>query len=1282
MVLPVSQDTQITSAVPTAESAAPRLPRRWRRRILTGLLILYFLFGAVILVLRYGVLPDIERWRAPIAQQATAALGVPVGIASIEADWSGLRPRLHLKEVVLRDAEGEPALVLPQVDATLAWSSLFKLKPYFHRLEVLAPELHIARDAAGGFSVAGLPVTASGEDDGEVVHWLMAQRQIVIRRATVEWRDAMRQAPPLRLADVNFRLVKGFGRHSAGLTMAPEGPLAERVDLRVDLREFDEQAPAAWTGRIFASVTRAALDSLHAWVDVPAGLTGFGDARVWVDLLDGKPTQATADLALREAHAQLDASLPELSLNRLGGRISAKRSTTEMVVSTRGLALETGDGVVVDPTDLRISRSGAGARELTRFEVNQLDLAALSALASHLPLEAAMRDRLAAIAPTGRFRQVALQWTGDAAAPSAWQVSADFDGVGMQSRDSVPGLGGVSGRIAGNQSAGRFQFDSKDMALDLPAVFEAPLGFDTLFADGGWQRREGAMRIALDKARFTNADADGEASGYYEPVAGGPGVIDLQARLSEADGTSVWRYMPKVVNLDTRQWLRDSITAGRGHDVRLRLQGDLADFPYREGGGIFLITGKISSAKLDYASAWPKIEAIEGGLRFEGARMEITASQGRIFGVRLGKVKVVLPDLDVPDEVITITGVASGGTQDFLRFVGDSPVRERIDGFTDDMRAEGDGSLDLKLVLPLRHVVDTEVVGRYRFKDNALTVVPGLAPIVEAAGTVNFSASELSIPQATGKLFGKPMTLSAATLADRGVRFDAAGAAQMSAVSAAYPLPVWAHLSGETAWSAQITVRGRQADVVVEAPLTGVSSSLPSPFNKSATEAWPTRVALQMQPGQPVRLDASLADRASAQVEIARGKDAAAPRGGVGIGAPAPASERGVQVVIQQPHVDVDAWRMALSAASAPGTLSLPLAGVKLNTPHLSVSGLDLTAVAAEARQSDDGWRVTLKAKEAAGVVDWLQAGEGSVHARFSHVLLGKGADGAAGASDFKPPESLPALNVVVERFGLHGLELGRLDVQAFNRDGLWHLNRLTLGSPDGVLAGTGLWWPQAPAKTELDFTLESPDVGALLKRLGYADAVQGGYAMLGGKVAWQGAPTDVDVASMKGALTLSAEKGQFRKLEPGVGRLLGVLSLQSLPRRITLDFRDVFSEGFAFDSISGSIDVDQGVLRTDPLEIRGPAAKVLMSGSASVPNETQNLHVTVQPTLSETVAVGAALGAVNPVAGVVTYLVQKALKDPLEKVFAFEYDITGTWTEPVVTKTSSAPPKSGAGSQ
>ncbi|TAH51817.1 MAG: TIGR02099 family protein, partial [Betaproteobacteria bacterium] len=129
----------------------------------------------------------------------------------------------------------------------------------------------------------------------------------------------------------------------------------------------------------------------------------------------------------------------------------------------------------------------------------------------------------------------------------------------------------------------------------------------------------------------------------------------------------------------------------------------------------------------------------------------------------------------------------------------------------------------------------------------------------------------------------------------------------------------------------------------------------------------------------------------------------------------------------------------------------------------------------------------------------------------------------------------------------------------------------------------------------------------------------------------------------------------------------------QSLPRRITLDFRDVFSSGFAFDRISGSIDVAKGVLRTDDLEIRGPAARIRMRGVADIEAETQDLKVAVQPTLSESVAVGAAAGLVNPVAGVVAYVAQKVLSDPIEKFFAYEYVITGTWADPVVSKSGSA---------
>ena len=164
---------------------------------------------------------------------------------------------------------------------------------------------------------------------------------------------------------------------------------------------------------------------------------------------------------------------------------------------------------------------------------------------------------------------------------------------------------------------------------------------------------------------------------------------------------------------------------------------------------------------------------------------------------------------------------------------------------------------------------------------------------------------------------------------------------------------------------------------------------------------------------------------------------------------------------------------------------------------------------------------------------------------------------------------------------------------------------------------------------------------------------------------------TSIDYPSLAGELTLAVSSGQFNKLEPGVGRLLGVLSLQALPRRISLDFRDVFSDGFAFDSISGSMKVAQGVIRTEDLGIRGPSAKVQMSGSTDLAAETQDLRVRVQPTLSESVALGAAIA--NPVAGVAALVAQKVFKDPIEKIFSYEYGVSGTWSDPQVVKLAAA---------
>jgi uncharacterized protein YhdP len=154
------------------------------------------------------------------------------------------------------------------------------------------------------------------------------------------------------------------------------------------------------------------------------------------------------------------------------------------------------------------------------------------------------------------------------------------------------------------------------------------------------------------------------------------------------------------------------------------------------------------------------------------------------------------------------------------------------------------------------------------------------------------------------------------------------------------------------------------------------------------------------------------------------------------------------------------------------------------------------------------------------------------------------------------------------------------------------------------------------------------------------------------------------------------SEAGQFLKADPGVGRLLGVLSLQSLPRRITLDFRDVFSDGFAFDSINGDVQIAAGIMSTTDLRMVGPAATVDISGSVDIARETQQLRVRVLPALSTSISAGAAaLFIANPLVGAAvgagTLLAQKVLKDPFEQLFSYEYAVTGGWSDPIVERVS-----------
>ena len=310
---------------------------------------------------------------------------------------------------------------------------------------------------------------------------------------------------------------------------------------------------------------------------------------------------------------------------------------------------------------------------------------------------------------------------------------------------------------------------------------------------------------------------------------------------------------------------------------------------------------------------------------------------------------------------------------------------------------------------------------------------------------------------------------------------------------------------------------------------------------------------------------------------------------------------------------------------------------------------------------------MAIESQEITGSAEWQSAGAGKIIARLKNLTVPTSSEAKVAAKkDFrKLGKGYPALDVVAENFQLGNKNLGNLELNAFETGDNWTIQKLKITNPDSTLLADGTWhnWTRNP-NTKLKFTLNVDNIGNTLKRFGQPDTVKGGEAAIVGQLEWSGSPHEFETDGLNGYFKLEATKGQILKVKPGVGRLFGLLTLQSLPRRLSLDFKDLFSDGFAFDKISANAKIDHGIMRSDDFFMTGPAAETTIKGETNLKTETQRLHVKVTPHISDSLSLVALAG--GPIAGAAAFVAQKILKDPFNKIISSEYIITGTWDKPV----------------
>ncbi|ARV19727.1 hypothetical protein AEP_02801 [Curvibacter sp. AEP1-3] len=734
---------------------------------------------------------------------------------------------------------------------------------------------------------------------------------------------------------------------------------------------------------------------------------------------------------------------------------------------------------------------------------------------------------------------------------------------------------------------------------------------------------------------------------------------------------------------------------------------------------------------------WPVLNQLQGEMVLDRDVLQVKINRGVVgaTGLQIGKAEAQVTRLYDASQV-SVTAEAKGPLPDLLTVVNTSPLGPLMDKALAQTTATGVADYKLKLGFPVSDVNKVTVQGSIVLGGNDLQIIPDTPKFSRARGTINFTESGFSLAGAQARALGgdirvegglsfvvAPATTVAARAAPNQLRFSGAATAeglrQSRELGAAGRLAQFA--TGSAPYTASLGFRSGVPELQINSTLAGMGLNLPAPLGKTAEMALPVRFESALirplaggLPNNRLRDRLQLEVGKLASFTFVRDLSGVEPRvlsGAIGVGLAAdesaPLPEEGVVANMNIPRLDADAWSAVLdtlsmdvpaSAGAKPAAIGgLATSGymptvLVLRAKELLVSGRQINNVVVGGGREGPLWRANLDATELSGYMEYRQpsgANAGRLYARLARLSIGQSSAQDVESLLDEQPSAIPALDIEVNDFVLRGKKLGRIDIEAVNLGSAntreWRLNRFNIQTPEAQLTASGNWASinasAAPVgksvrerrRTVLNFKLDINDSGELLTRLGMPGVVRKGNGKVEGQVAWAGSPITVDYPSMSGKFNVNVETGQFLKAEPGIAKLLGVLSLQSLPRRLTLDFRDVFSEGFAFDYFRGDIAVEQGIAKTSNLQMKGVNAAVLMDGQADIAKETQNLRVVVVPEIN---AGSASLiaSAINPVVGLSTFLAQLLLRGPLVNAATQEFVVDGTWLDPKVTQVPRKP--------
>ena len=830
---------------------------------------------------------------------------------------------------------------------------------------------------------------------------------------------------------------------------------------------------------------------------------------------------------------------------------------------------------------------------------------------------------------------------------------------------------------------------AKPIVIDYEKVFENPLMLSLQkTVSFNWDRQKQTLSIPL--MSFTVNQIPFQFQWHSTGLKVKQAVLSASPqKLQQVKALLPYPLMPDAL----QKWLKDSLVSGENIQVKAQLSGDLTQFPFKKGGGQFRATAAIQNTTLKFQPDWPAIQNFNAYLDFQPYDLTITTPAAKLMDLQASKVKVKIANLAQKDIAVDIQAQVQGKAEVAQQFLLQSPLAKQIglvDFLQKDAQLSGQVAVRLnKIWIPVNGFVkkDPDVQVEVDFKKTNLTLYQRL-PLKHIEGTLYIHNQQIKAPHLKGRLTGVPFSIKVETdHKQKQMTIDAKGGVEMPKHSQI--------VSGSLQWQSQFLIPYNEKPFQVKAKINfdKFYSKLPLPLDQAFFSTGPVTVDFKKQSNEGsfhFQFGQNLS--AKGYLNIKKAQDnfyvTEIEKLFVSIGKQSlldvPDDLKGIQFKGEIEKLDMDAWLKHWSEIKswlpplrpskefqltfAPSELNIHQVQFKQHIYH------DLRLALQNLPNQNRVFKLTnprnLDIQGVKKQDKWF------VQANKIHIQLPE----FSNSEEMVPldPACLPpiaaqkSLNLPMVHFEGKDIWWGKWQFEylQFNIESspqALQLKNLEFGY--GEARGTGQYqWQYDDQISQFKINIISKNVKDLSHMLDIEKGVTGKKAKIKLFGSWQGGPQCFDLRTVTGRLKARLDDGVIKDVEPGFARLLGLLSINSIIKRLSLDLSDVTSKGLAYSIIQTDAKVEKGQLKLKNLQFKAPSVQAKLWGRVDLVHKKYHLKADVTPAVGSSLAtIAAIVGAVNPVTAILTFTLLKNIPQINEDLVTYQYKIHSSWDNPII---------------